>query len=108
MTSTEGDVLPPPDPPFGGVIGDTFADSTERSSRRPSRSRTRRPPSSSTWSTTTDGADVGRVATEAAVETLVLYHLIPGNPGITDDAWTAMVRPQFAGRIIVAKDLLVV
>lgn len=56
----------------------------------------------------TDAADAGRIARSARVGTLVLYHLIPGSPGITDEAWTALVRPQFAGRIIVARDLLVV
>jgi ribonuclease BN (tRNA processing enzyme) len=38
----------------------------------------------------------------AGVETLVLYHLIPGHPGITDEAWTAKVEAHFAGQIIVA------
>jgi ribonuclease BN (tRNA processing enzyme) len=37
----------------------------------------------------------------------VLYHLIPANPAITDDAWRAMVQPHFGGRIVVARDLQV-
>jgi ribonuclease BN (tRNA processing enzyme) len=42
------------------------------------------------------------------VPTLVLYHLVPGTPALTDKRWRAMVRPHFGGRIIVGKDLLVV
>lgn len=56
----------------------------------------------------TDVADVGRLATQLGVPTVVLYHLIPGNPGVTDEAWAALVEPHYAGRIIVARDLLVV
>jgi ribonuclease BN (tRNA processing enzyme) len=52
--------------------------------------------------------EAGRAATAAGVETLVLYHLIPANPGITDDAWRAMVQPHFGGRIVVSRDLEVV
>lgn len=55
----------------------------------------------------TDAPDVGRIATEAGVPKLVLYHLIPGNPGITDDQWIDLVRPHFAGEILVAHDLQV-
>ena len=53
-------------------------------------------------------ATVGQVATEAGVGTLVLNHLIPGNPALTDDYWRALVAPHYSGRIIVAKDLMVV
>lgn len=56
----------------------------------------------------TDAADVGRAATEVGVSTPVLYHLIPGNPALTDQAWTALVRPHFAGQIIVARDPLAI
>ncbi len=55
-----------------------------------------------------DPETVGRVATNAGAGTLVLYHLIPGNPAITDAAWTALVTPYFAGQIIVARDLMTV
>jgi ribonuclease BN (tRNA processing enzyme) len=55
-----------------------------------------------------DPKTVGHVATTAGVETLVLYHLIPGHPGITDEAWTAKVAPHFSGRIVVARDLQVI
>jgi len=55
----------------------------------------------------TDAPDVGRVATEAGVPVLVLYHLIPANPGIDDQRWIDLVRPTFAGEIVVSRDLQV-
>lgn len=55
--------------------------------------------------TTTD--EVGRVATEAGVKTLVLSHFVPGGyPFITDDEWRDAVRPHFAGNLIVGRDLM--
>jgi ribonuclease BN (tRNA processing enzyme) len=55
--------------------------------------------------TTTE--QVGRVATEAGVKTLVLSHFVPGgHPFVADDVWFAAVRPHFAGRLIVGRDLL--
>ncbi|MBX3284419.1 MAG: MBL fold metallo-hydrolase [Acidimicrobiales bacterium] len=56
----------------------------------------------------TDAPDVGRTATAAGVDTLVLYHLIPGNPAITDDRWVDLVRPTYDGAIVVARDLMVI
>jgi ribonuclease BN (tRNA processing enzyme) len=51
--------------------------------------------------------DVGRVAAEARVKTLVLSHLVPGDdPEITDEMWAEDVRKRFQGRVIVGKDLL--
>jgi ribonuclease BN (tRNA processing enzyme) len=50
-----------------------------------------------------DPETVGTAATGAGVETLVLYHLVPGNPAITDTAWKKKVEPHFSGRILVAK-----
>ncbi len=50
---------------------------------------------------------VGRVATEAGVKTLVLSHFVPGGPPIIpDQAWFDAVRPYFAGNLIVGHDLL--
>jgi ribonuclease BN (tRNA processing enzyme) len=55
----------------------------------------------------TVGEDVGRVAAEAQVKTLVLSHFVPGDdPDITDEMWTADVRKHFKGQIIVGKDLM--
>ena len=51
--------------------------------------------------------DVGRIAAPAGVKTLVLTHFVPGDdPTITDEQWTAGVRKNFKGRIIVGKDLM--
>jgi ribonuclease BN (tRNA processing enzyme) len=55
--------------------------------------------------TTTE--DVGRIAAEAGVKTLVLSHLIPGDDrSIADAQWSAGVRKQFQGRLIIGKDLM--
>jgi hypothetical protein len=43
-----------------------------------------------------------------SVGTVVLYDLIPGTPAIADEARRALVAPHVAGRIVVARDLLVV
>ncbi len=51
--------------------------------------------------------DVGRIAAQAAVKTLVLSHFVPGDdPSITDEQWSEGVRKYFKGRIIVGKDLM--
>ena len=51
--------------------------------------------------------DVGRIAAQAEVKTLVLTHLVPGDdPSITDEQWSEGVRKHFKGRIIVGRDLL--
>jgi ribonuclease BN (tRNA processing enzyme) len=52
--------------------------------------------------------DVGRIAQEAGVKTLVLSHLVPATDGITDDTWRAAAAKYFKGEIIVGKDLMVV
>lgn len=55
--------------------------------------------------TTTE--QVGWIATEAGVKTLVLSHFVPGGyPFIEDSVWLEAVRPHFAGEIIVGRDLL--
>lgn len=55
--------------------------------------------------TTTE--QVGRIATEAGVKTLVLSHFVPGGyPPIADEVWEAAVRPYFSDRIVVGRDLL--
>ena len=51
--------------------------------------------------------DVGRIAAQAQVKTLVLSHFVPGDdPTITDEQWAEGVRKTFQGRIIVGKDLM--
>jgi ribonuclease BN (tRNA processing enzyme) len=55
--------------------------------------------------TTTE--DVGRIATEAGVKTLVLTHFVPGGvPFVPDEVWYDAVRPHFAGHLVVGRDLL--
>lgn len=56
----------------------------------------------------TDTVDVGRVAAEAGVRTLVLSHFVPTEgPGApTDEQWLAGIRRHFKGRVILGKDLM--
>jgi ribonuclease BN (tRNA processing enzyme) len=55
----------------------------------------------------TSTEDVGRIAVQAGVGTLVLSHLVPGDdPSITDEQWSEGARKYFKGRIIVGKDLM--
>jgi ribonuclease BN (tRNA processing enzyme) len=55
--------------------------------------------------TTTE--QVGRIATQAGVKTLVLSHFVPGGyPFLSDEFWHDAVRPHFAGNLIVGHDLL--
>jgi len=51
--------------------------------------------------------DVGRIAKEAGVQTLVLSHLTPGIDGIQDETWRNLAAKQFKGKIVVARDLSV-
>jgi ribonuclease BN (tRNA processing enzyme) len=51
--------------------------------------------------------DVGRIAQEADVRTLVLSHLTPGIDGIPDEKWRDLAAKQFKGQIVVARDLMV-
>jgi ribonuclease BN (tRNA processing enzyme) len=53
--------------------------------------------------TTTE--QVGRIASEAGVGTLVLSHMVPGgDTSLTDDIWREAVRPYFSGNIVVGSD----
>ena len=52
--------------------------------------------------------DVGRIAAEAGVKTVILSHLSPALDSIGDDIWRAPVARSFKGEIIVARDLTVV
>jgi len=55
----------------------------------------------------TSTEDVGRIAAQAGVNTLVLSHLVPGDDSsITDEQWAEGARKTFKGRIIVGKDLM--
>jgi ribonuclease BN (tRNA processing enzyme) len=51
--------------------------------------------------------DLGKLAAEAGVKTLVLSHFVPGDdPSITDEMWTEGVRKHYGGTIVVGRDLL--
>jgi ribonuclease BN (tRNA processing enzyme) len=51
--------------------------------------------------------EVGRIASEAGVKTLVISHLVPGDdPSITDPMWEEGVRKHYGGSIVVGRDLL--
>lgn len=51
--------------------------------------------------------DVGKIAAQAGVKTLVLSHFVPGDDAsITDEQWSAGVQKHFNGRVIVGKDLM--
>lgn len=52
-------------------------------------------------------ADVGKIAAQAGVKTLVLSHFVPGDDAsITEEQWSADVRKEFKGQVIVGRDLL--
>ena len=51
--------------------------------------------------------DVGRIAAQAEVKTLMLSHFVPGDDAsITDEQWSEGVRKHFKGKVIVGKDLM--
>jgi ribonuclease BN (tRNA processing enzyme) len=52
--------------------------------------------------------DVGRIAQEAGVKTLVLSHLTPAIESISDETWRTHAAQYFKGEIIVGHDLMVV
>ena len=55
--------------------------------------------------TTTE--QVGRLATEAEVKTLVLSHFVPGGyPFVSDEVWYDAVRPHYSGNLVIGRDLL--
>lgn len=56
----------------------------------------------------TDAEDVGRLAAEAGVKTLVLSHFVPSEPvgAVSDDQWLAAARRHFRGPVILGRDLM--
>jgi len=49
--------------------------------------------------------EVGRIASEAGVKTLVLSHLVPADdPSVTEKVWTDAVRETWKGDLVVAHD----
>ncbi|ALN87562.1 metallo-beta-lactamase superfamily protein [Lysobacter capsici] len=55
--------------------------------------------------TTTE--QVGRLATQAGVKTLVLTHFVPGGDAtLTDEVWREVVAPYFKGELVIGRDLM--
>ncbi len=54
----------------------------------------------------TSPEDVGRVATEAGVRTLVLNHVLPDNDLVDESEWIRLVSRTFDGEILLGTDLL--
>ena len=54
----------------------------------------------------TSPEQVGRIATEAGVQTLVLNHILPDNDLVDDDEWLRLVAKTFDGEIVIGVDLL--
>jgi len=52
--------------------------------------------------------DVGRIAEDAGVKTLVLSHLAPGDNSVGNETWRSAAAKHFSGQIIVASDLMVI
>jgi ribonuclease BN (tRNA processing enzyme) len=51
--------------------------------------------------------EVGKMAAEAQVKTLVMSHLVPpDDPSITDAMWIEGVRKHYGGTVVVGRDLL--
>ena len=50
--------------------------------------------------------EVGRIAQEAGVKTLVLTHLTPSVEDISDETWRTIAAQRFKGKIVVARDLM--
>lgn len=53
-------------------------------------------------------SEVGRIAAEAGVETLVLSHLVPSYASLPESAWLDPVREQFSGRVVLGRDLMTI
>ena len=51
--------------------------------------------------------DVGRIAREAGVKTLVLSHFVPGDAPVDKDAVLAEIRKSFDGKVVFGEDLMV-
>jgi ribonuclease BN (tRNA processing enzyme) len=50
--------------------------------------------------------DVGRLAQEAGVKTLVLSHFVPDNDPDAERSWLPLARKHFRGEVVVGRDLL--
>ena len=50
--------------------------------------------------------EVGRVAQEAGVKTLVLSHYVPDGNDDAERAWLPLARRHFRGEVVLGRDLL--
>jgi len=51
---------------------------------------------------------VGRIAQQAGVGTLVLSHFVPSTPDVSDDVWHELAAQGFTGQVIVGHDLMTI
>ena len=59
------------------------------------------------YATHTTPEEVGKIAAQAEVKTVVLTHFVPpDDPDVTEEQWASGVREHFKGRIIVGRDLM--
>jgi ribonuclease BN (tRNA processing enzyme) len=56
----------------------------------------------------TTAEEVGKIAAQAGVKTLVLSHLLPGDEPISDEIWRAEAAKHFKGEIVIGKDKMVI
>ena len=54
----------------------------------------------------TTAEDVGRIASEARVKTLVLSHFVPSGTTVSDQQWLDAAKLHFSGTIVVGRDLM--
>lgn len=54
----------------------------------------------------TASTDVGQVAQDANVGTLILTHFVPGDEIVPDETWSGDAQEDFDGEVIVGKDLV--
>ena len=50
--------------------------------------------------------EVGRLAQEAGVKTLVLSHFVPDSNPQAEEAWLPLARKHFRGEVVLGRDLL--
>lgn len=50
--------------------------------------------------------DIGRVAQEAGVKTLVVSHLVPSEGGVSEEEWIGPAQQTFDGTVLLAQDFI--
>ena len=54
----------------------------------------------------TPAEEVGKIAQEAGVKTLVLSHYVPDSNADAEQAWLPLARRHFKGEVIAGRDLM--